>query len=604
MHHRLTAVTACGTAAAIVTSLGLFSGTSALAAENAPDITESALTEVDPEGLELAGARAGSQATSAVTRADTTNLPPLLRAPAAYGEVSRGFTASVATHVASSSAASGQGAAEAGTAAEAAVASGGAGTGDAGTGSAGTSDIRTADETVPLPDASGSVTETTEDGIAIAALSQEMEVPEGNPAVVGLTYDEYADVEFEVRAKTDGQWSEWSHIHVENFGEGEPGTDPYYVAGASSLQIRVLGDAGVPEGTSIMLVDPKKLDSDAEAVRDNQPLVPADDAGEESGQSGDSGSAGDSGEAGAAAPGIVGTSARGEHGRECTATGGCTCPECAGAGAAQTVYQPGSASAAVPTSKKEVKKPTIRSRKDWGADESLRAGSPEYTSAPTAAVIHHTDGKNDYDAEDVPSILRGIYTFHVKGRGWADVGYNVLADKYGRLWEGRAGGVAKPVLGAHAQGYNSGTFGISVLGDYSKKAPPRETRDAVAQVIAWKLAKSDTPADGKTTSGGERMTTRGGHRDVGDTDCPGEAFYDTFGEIRKTAVAFQEGKDPVKEAEEKKAAEKAEKEQAEKEQAEKDKADEEEKEKDSEKDGSGLEGGVVDGISGGAADLS
>ena len=73
-------------------------------------------------------------------------------------------------------------------------------------------------------------------------------------------------------------------------------------------------------------------------------------------------------------------------------------------------------------------------------------------------------GHNDYTSADVPAMLRSIYRYHAVSRGWGDIGYNVLADKFGRLWEGRFGGMASTVVGAHAGGFNSTTFGVSMLG--------------------------------------------------------------------------------------------------------------------------------------------
>jgi hypothetical protein len=57
-----------------------------------------------------------------------------------------------------------------------------------------------------------------------------------------------------------------------------------------------------------------------------------------------------------------------------------------------------------------------------------------------AVVLHHTASSNDYGPADVPALLRGFYAYHVRSRGWSDVGYNVLVDRFGTAWEGRAGG--------------------------------------------------------------------------------------------------------------------------------------------------------------------
>jgi hypothetical protein len=123
------------------------------------------------------------------------------------------------------------------------------------------------------------------------------------------------------------------------------------------------------------------------------------------------------------------------------------------------------------------------------------------------------------------------------------VGYNVLADKYGRLWEGRAGGLSKNVIGAHAVGYNTGTFGISVMGTYDKSAPPKKTIDAVNHAIAWKLSAAGVSADARTSVGGRSIRTVSGHRDVGQTACPGDAFYSKMGGMRSAIVKMQKGGD-------------------------------------------------------------
>src|SRR5699024_9834099 len=126
----------------------------------------------------------------------------------------------------------------------------------------------------------------------------------------------------------------------------------------------------------------------------------------------------------------------------------------------------------------------------------------------TAAIVHHSAGANDYDAEDVPAILRGIHTFHVEGRGWDDVGYNMFADKYGRLWEGRAGSLSKAVVGAHAVGYNTGTFGISVLGRTRRRRRPRgratrspaRSRGSCRRAARPRMRRRRSPATGSAPS--------------------------------------------------------------------------------------------------------
>ncbi len=66
----------------------------------------------------------------------------------------------------------------------------------------------------------------------------------------------------------------------------------------------------------------------------------------------------------------------------------------------------------------------------------------------------------------VPGILRSIYAYHTRSRGWSDIGYNFLVDRFGRIWEGRYGGVDRPVVGAHTLGYNDNAFAMSAIGNF------------------------------------------------------------------------------------------------------------------------------------------
>ncbi len=193
--------------------------------------------------------------------------------------------------------------------------------------------------------------------------------------------------------------------------------------------------------------------------------------------------------------------------------------------------------------------PTIHRRKEWGADEKLRDNSPRFTGPVKAAFVHHTAGTNKYSPSDVPKILRGIYAYHVKGRGWSDVGYNFLVDRFGRTWEGRAGGVDRTVLGAHTGGFNVDSFGVSVMGDFTRTRPSEETVAAIARVIAWKFSLTgDGPALDPlgivklvSQGGGTSRYKAGkvakfvrisGHTDAGRTACPGKYLFAQLPTVR------------------------------------------------------------------------
>jgi N-acetylmuramoyl-L-alanine amidase len=192
--------------------------------------------------------------------------------------------------------------------------------------------------------------------------------------------------------------------------------------------------------------------------------------------------------------------------------------------------------------------PPIISRLAWGADEAIRRAPPSYAQSVQYALVHHTAGTNSYTASQSAAIVRGIEVYHVKGNGWNDIGYNFLVDKYGQVFEGRYGGVDKNVIGAHAEGFNTGSFGVAVLGTYTSAPPPAAARTALANLLAWRLdvAHVDPLGDVTVASGGNARFPVGtpvflrrisGHRDTGFTTCPGAALYAQLGAIARQVAA-------------------------------------------------------------------
>ena len=171
--------------------------------------------------------------------------------------------------------------------------------------------------------------------------------------------------------------------------------------------------------------------------------------------------------------------------------------------------------------------PNIVSRAGWGADESWRSGSPRYASSARFAVIHHTATGNGYSKDDVPAIMRGMYRYHTQTLGWADLGYNFVVDKFGRVFEGRYGGIDKAVIGAHAAGYNTGSIGVAAIGNYQVSSGEvwASMLEGFDRVVAWKFAHHGIDPYGTTQEGSRTLPTIIGHRDVGSTSCPGDRFY-------------------------------------------------------------------------------
>ncbi|MFE7898997.1 N-acetylmuramoyl-L-alanine amidase [Streptomyces sp. NPDC057424] len=204
-------------------------------------------------------------------------------------------------------------------------------------------------------------------------------------------------------------------------------------------------------------------------------------------------------------------------------------------------------------------RPVLTSRSSWGADESLVKDPPTYTGDTKAMFVHHTAGTNDYACSESASIVRGVFLYHVKSNGWNDIGYHFLVDKCGTVFEGRAGGTDKPVLGAHAYGFNTATSSVSVLGEYSAAATNAAVRESVAKVAAWKLGLYGIDPTGTVvlTSGadngkyklGQKATFHrvSGHRDGYPTECPGQNLYDDLPEIRTLAANAGKPAEPAPE---------------------------------------------------------
>jgi hypothetical protein len=193
--------------------------------------------------------------------------------------------------------------------------------------------------------------------------------------------------------------------------------------------------------------------------------------------------------------------------------------------------------------------PPIVPREAWGAEQCGRPrAAPSYGSVQ-AAFVHHTVDANDYGPQDSAAIVLAICRYHRNAKGWRDIGYNFLVDRFGQVFEGRAGGIERAVVGAQAQGYNDVSTGVANIGTFGAVAQTPEAVHAVARLLAWKLALHGAPVQGQVTllsRGGpsnrhpagtpvtfERIT---GHRDADSTSCPGDALTAQLPEIRRQAA--------------------------------------------------------------------
>ena len=142
-------------------------------------------------------------------------------------------------------------------------------------------------------------------------------------------------------------------------------------------------------------------------------------------------------------------------------------------------------------------------------------------------------------------MIRGVYAYHTSGRGWCDIGYNFLVDRFGTIYEGRSGGTELPVIGAAQAGFNTGAVSVSVMGNFQTAQVPDAVKRALVRLLAWRLDVAHVnPSSHATMTSAGGSTTRydagtvvrlhaiSGHRDTGLTECPGAKLYPLLPSIR------------------------------------------------------------------------
>lgn len=352
-------------------------------------------------------------------------------------------------------------------------------------------------------------------------------------SMVALTASNLESTVTKVRAQlADGSWGQWFTPDVIDSGStdmstssGKQGTDPVFVGETNAVQI---------------LVTPKDSASGAAGT------AATGDAGASAAEA--------PAQAPAPAPGatpeaaqplgyVPAAVAKPLHAETVTAND-----------IAAVLINPGSgpqdsnlADIATPTSVNGI---NVISRRAWGADEGIRCQNPTYDDSTGGATVHHTAESNNYTREQSASIVRGIYAYHAQSLGWCDIGYNVLVDRYGQIFEGRFGGLDRPVQGAHAGGFNENTVGIAMMGNFVNEPAPAATIESVGKYLGWRLKLAGLNPKGQVTMYSEGtqyskyplgarvdLPTIFAHRDVGYTECPGSAAYAQMNQIRDIAAA-------------------------------------------------------------------
>jgi hypothetical protein len=191
--------------------------------------------------------------------------------------------------------------------------------------------------------------------------------------------------------------------------------------------------------------------------------------------------------------------------------------------------------------------PPIIARSSW-ATAACRPRVPAIFGSVSLAFVHHTVSSNRYRPSQSAAMVRSICLFHKYGNGWNDIGYNFVVDRFGQVFEARAGGIDESIVGAQAGGYNVYSTGVALLGNFIGSGPPRRTFDALARLLAWKLSVHGVALPGSVTvqvtrtgapysryrAGARvRLNRVSGHRDADATTCPGAGMYRQLPRLRQ-----------------------------------------------------------------------
>nr|WP_300339429.1 N-acetylmuramoyl-L-alanine amidase [Actinomyces sp.] len=342
-----------------------------------------------------------------------------------------------------------------------------------------------------------------------------------------------------LRVRENGTWSSWYRNEAADAGpddvEGNGGTDEFVTGGADAVQAAVVsGGRALPTDLTLALVPAKPageevLSEDDVTTTEAEPTEIAKETAVAEKHPVDR---------------LLGATEPVEPADEAA---GSTAPAAASAG--HGVNLDLSAALAATTTANSLPVPVV-TRAEWGANQAYMTWSPKYCDA-AHVVVHHTAGTNNYTAAQSASIVAGIYYYHAVTLDWGDIGYNFLVDKYGQVFEGRYGTLSsaagKMVVGGHARGANTGTMGISMMGNYVSTSPTDVQLDRVGKMAGWFLKRSGV-TNASASASFTILTTEKykagqvvnlprilAHRDVGYTTCPGDAGYSKMGQIRSVA---------------------------------------------------------------------
>jgi len=125
-------------------------------------------------------------------------------------------------------------------------------------------------------------------------------------------------------------------------------------------------------------------------------------------------------------------------------------------------------------------------------------------------TVHHTGNHKGFAGKSDREIVRMIDRYHREERRWSSIGYHFIVGRNGEVFEGRPA----HIQGAHVSSNNRHNLGVSVIGDFNQRLPGKQQLAALAAFL-----------DDRRHEHGVSRGRIYGHRDLGQTVCPGDRLH-------------------------------------------------------------------------------
>ncbi|MFT5051932.1 MAG: hypothetical protein ACI8QZ_003362 [Chlamydiales bacterium] len=154
---------------------------------------------------------------------------------------------------------------------------------------------------------------------------------------------------------------------------------------------------------------------------------------------------------------------------------------------------------------------TLVTRAQWGASSAHPSNMNNGGSSWRRITVHHSAMSNPLPLSgslaDSSGAVRRIQKAHMQSSGYGDIGYHLLIDPSGRVFQGRE----LRWQGAHAGGSNNvANIGICLIGNFDDHRPTSAALASLGQVVGSLRAEHRISASNVVA-----------HSDLKSTRCPG-----------------------------------------------------------------------------------